>query len=97
MDYREFLQSTIKKEPPAEINEHLKALWYDKKGEWETAHGIVQILGDSKADLIHAYLHRKEGDNYNASYWYRKANKSKPDISLEKEWEFLTNIFLSRN
>ena len=78
-----------------EVLYHLKALWYDKKGKWEMAHSIVQIIGDSNADLIHAYLHRKEGDSYNASYWYRKANKSKPDISLDEEWEFLTNRFLS--
>ena len=97
MELLEFLKTTEKHEPPNELNDHLKALWYDKKGKWEMAHSIVQILGDSKADLIHAYLHRKEGDSYNASYWYRKANKSKPDISLDEEWEILTNGFLRNN
>ena len=34
---------------------------------------------------IHAYLHRKEGDKWNAGYWYRRANREYPKISLEEE------------
>jgi hypothetical protein len=34
-------------------------------------------------------LHRKEGDNFNADYWYTKAGKKRPSFSLEKEWELL--------
>ena len=40
-----------------------------------------------------AYLHRKEGDLWNADYWYAKANKSRPNISLEEEWESLVEAF----
>jgi hypothetical protein len=94
MKLEKFLETISGSEPPAEINDHLKALWYDKKGDWESAHSIVQILNDKNAEWIHAYLHRKEGDPYNASYWYRKANKSKPDISLDEEWENLADLFL---
>jgi hypothetical protein len=35
--------------------------------------------------LIHAYLHRKEGDSINAGYWYRQANKPFPKISFVDE------------
>ena len=94
MELKKFLETVSRNKPPAEINDYLKALWYDKKGDWESAHSIVQILNDKNAEWIHAYLHRREGDSYNASYWYRKANKSKPDISLDEEWENLAELFL---
>jgi len=34
---------------------------------------------------MHAYLHRKEGDRFNAGYWYRQARRSYPQVSLENE------------
>lgn len=97
MKLQEFIETISSKEPPEEISDYLKALWYDKKGDWDAAHSIVQILDDSHADWIHAYLHRKEGDSFNASYWYRRANKSKPEITLDEEWEKLTKEFLGNN
>ena len=48
---------------------------------------MVQDIQDKEASWIHAYLHRKEGDVFNAEYWYNRAGKRRPDISLEKEWE----------
>jgi hypothetical protein len=59
-------------------SDHLKALWYDLKGEWDTAHRIVQAMTDIPAMWIHAYLHRKEPDEWNAKYWYRRTGKSFP-------------------
>ena len=35
---------------------------------------------------VHAYLHRREGDLANASYWYRQAGHSAPRIPLADEW-----------
>jgi hypothetical protein len=35
---------------------------------------------------VHAYLHRKEGDLSNADYWYRRAGKRHPAVTLEQEW-----------
>jgi len=35
---------------------------------------------------IHAYLHRKEGDQGNAAYWYRRAGKPVCRESLQTEW-----------
>jgi hypothetical protein len=35
---------------------------------------------------IHAYLHRKEPDIWNAKYWYRRCGKPYPgDMGYEKE------------
>jgi hypothetical protein len=43
---------------------------------------------------VHAYLHRKEGDTWNADYWYKKAGKIRPKLSLEEEWEYLVREFI---
>jgi hypothetical protein len=43
---------------------------------------------------VHAYLHRKEGDIWNADYWYNRAKQTRPNVSLEKEWEQLVLEFL---
>jgi len=73
----------------------LKSLWYDAKGDWKTAHGLVDQLPGLEAAWVHAYLHRKEGDIWNADYWYAKAKKTRPNISLEAEWESLVTYFLA--
>ena len=64
----------------------LKALETEKKGDWDKAHKTVQDLQHLHAYWIHAYLHRKEPDLSNASYWYSRAKKTMPDYSYEKEW-----------
>ena len=65
----------------------LKALEIEKQGNWDKAHEIVQNLHHQWAYWIHAYLHRKEPDLSNASYWYSRAKKPMPDYSYDKEWK----------
>ncbi len=43
---------------------------------------------------IHAYLHRKEGDEWNAGYWYRRAGKPFPKTTLEQELKELVEFVL---
>jgi len=89
-----FKESLSANEPPQNISAYLKALWNDAKGEWDKAHNLIQDIEDKKAAWIHAYLHRKEGDNANADYWYSRAGKRRPDVSLEKEWEEIAAAML---
>jgi len=77
IDFRESIKGN---EPSSESSDHLKALWYDAKGDWKKAHEIIQDIDDKNASWIHAYLHRKEGDILNADYWYNRAGKKRPDI-----------------
>ncbi|MFN3997625.1 hypothetical protein [Algoriphagus sp.] len=72
----------------------LLALWYDGKGDWKLAHDHVDGLPGKSAARVHAYLHRKEGDLWNADYWYSKSGESRPNISLREEWEQLVKRFL---
>lgn len=74
---------------PAGISISLQALWHDAKGDWKTAHDLIDQLQDKNSAHLHAYLHRKEGDNWNADYWYNRAGEKRPNISLDEEWEKL--------
>jgi hypothetical protein len=87
-------KSLAANEPPKELSDYIKALWYDANNNWDMAHQIVGDINDRNASWIHAYLHRKEGDISNADYWYTKAGKSRPSISLEEEWEQIVNALL---
>ena len=63
----------------------LKGLWYDYKENWQKAHECVQDGSAVDEAWIHAYLHRKEGDMWNADYWYRRAGRKRPEVELEEE------------
>jgi hypothetical protein len=90
----EFKSSLVSSQPDSELSVLLKSLWYDGKGDWDKAHSLIDHLDDRESAWVHAYLHRKEGDIGNADYWYRKAHKTRPNVSLEEEWEGLVTVFL---
>jgi hypothetical protein len=89
-----FYESLTEPLPPAHFSVLLKSLWYDKKGDWKTAHDLVDSLAGAEAAWVHAYLHRKEGDSWNADYWYGRAKKVRPSSTLEDEWEELVSHFI---
>ena len=72
----------------------LQALWHDALGEWNKAHNLAQDMNTPDGSWIHAYLHRKEGDQSNAQYWYNRANRKMPAYSLEQEWEEIVSELL---
>ncbi|MEH3115414.1 hypothetical protein [Pedobacter terrae] len=90
----EFKKTLEKVSPDGHLSVQLRALWYDAKGDWGRAHNQVDHLDDLASARIHAYLHRKEGDIWNANYWYAKAGEKLPELSLEQEWEELIKRFL---
>ncbi len=94
MDFSAFKSSLSAGEMPSTLSVLLQALWQDGRGNWEAAHNLVQDLSGKQAAWIHAYLHRKEGDTGNADYWYRKAGKVRPQVSLGQEWEDLIHALL---
>ena len=90
-----FKQSLKQNHPPQGLPELLEALWWDAKGDWEKAHKIAQDVHNPDGAWVHAYLHRKEGDQVNASYWYSRAGRSKSFSPLEIEWEEIVQDFLN--
>ncbi|WP_247232067.1 hypothetical protein [Telluribacter sp. SYSU D00476] len=95
MTYDQFVASLDQPTPPTQVSEVVAALWHDANGDWTAAHEIAQSReGTRDYDLLHAYLHRVEGDTWNANYWYRRAGASMPDKSLKEEWEALVKRWL---
>jgi hypothetical protein len=95
VDITAFQASLTSSVPPEQLSHALQALWYDAKGDWETAHNHAQAQEDSIGSWVHAYLHRKEGDLPNAGYWYRRAGKPTSNETLESEWETIVKALLS--
>jgi hypothetical protein len=93
MDLSSFKESLLTDNPP-DASVYIKALWYDGRQDWKKAHDLIQDLADKNAAWIHAYLHRKEGDTWNADYWYNKAGRKRPSISLQEEWEQIVTALL---
>lgn len=86
MSVQKLRNNLDREEPPESFSPLVQALWYDANGNWERAHEIAQDIEGVHGARVHAYLHRKEGDLSNASYWYSRAGGNTPDVSLEEEW-----------
>ena len=89
MTSHEFRVSLGKQDPPAGLSVPLSALWWDAKGDWARAHGLVDSLSTQEGMAVHAYLHRKEGVSWNADYWYERAGRKYHRPELDEEWAAL--------
>lgn len=94
MTVDEFRATLKQAKPPAGLAVPLGALWWDAKGDWAHAHGMVDDLSTPDGMAVHAYLHRKEGVEWNAEYWYNRAGKKFHRPTLEAEWEALVEGML---
>jgi hypothetical protein len=94
VEFTDFKATLAQNAPPESLNDGLRALWHDAKGQFQIAHDIASNLSDPEGALLHAYLHRKEGDQENAEYWYRRARIEPPVSSAHAEWTALVERFL---
>jgi hypothetical protein len=94
MDLPAFRASLAAPAPPAGLSLALQALWLDGKGDWDGAHELAQRGEGGAGDWVHAYLHRKEGDNGNAAYWYRRAGNAIARGPLDDEWAAIVTALL---
>ena len=54
----------------------LEAVKLGLAGDWQAAHLIAQEHeGERLANWIHAVVHRMEGDDANAGYWYSRCGR----------------------
>jgi hypothetical protein len=95
MNLEEFINCIEMDNRPRHLSETLKSLWWDRKGDWDKAHAIAQQIPTVQGSAVHAYLHREEGVLWNADYWYTRAGRQRPDISLEEEWRQLVEEMLT--
>ena len=96
-NYTQFQKTLDLPKPPSDWPEALKAIWYDAAGDWEASHNIAQDMHDKMGSWLHAYLHRKEGDRFNAGYWYRLADRPFPKKSLEDELREIVEFILKNS
>lgn len=96
MNFEEFQESVAASAPPPELPLALVALWWDFKGDWTKAHECAQQSEASEHAWVHAYLHRKEGDSDNASYWYRRAGRKEFSGSLDEERKEIVQALLRK-
>lgn len=94
MTLDEFRKSLIGATPPVGLTFALAGLWWDGKGDWVRAHESAQQDEGRDGSWVHAYLHRKEGDQGNSAYWYRRAGKSVCRETLEAEWLSIVKAIL---
>jgi hypothetical protein len=87
MSFEDFLESTNTSQVPRGLVVPLRALWYDARGDWAKAHQLAQSMDNESGAWVHAYLHRKEGDEMNAGYWYARARRPAATGELAAEWE----------
>ena len=79
---------------PERLTPPLAALWHVARGEWDRAHTLVQDDDSAEAAWVHAHLHRVEGDEGNAGYWYARARKPHASVSHDEEWKQIADALL---
>ena len=94
MTIEEFKATLAQAGPPLELTAPLVALWWDAKGDWVRAHQMVNDLETPDAMAVHAYLHRKEGVEWNAHYWYSRAGSRFRRPAFDAEWQALVEGLL---
>jgi hypothetical protein len=62
--------------------------------EWKRAHESAQQDEGRDGSWVHAYLHRKEGDQSNAGYWYSRAGKPVCREQHDAEWLSIVQALL---
>jgi hypothetical protein len=95
MTLEQFRSTLAQQSAPAGLSPALLAMWQDARGNWNDAHSIAQDIDDRTGSWIHAYLHRKEGDQGNAGYWYRRAGQPTAHDSLDEEWTRIVTALLA--
>jgi|HubBroStandDraft_1064217.scaffolds.fasta_scaffold122662_3 hypothetical protein len=86
MTVDDFRKSLAGPEPPAGLTQARAGLWWDGKGDWTRAHESAQQDEGPDGSWVHAYLHRKEGDQGNTAYWCSRAGEPVCREPLDSEW-----------
>jgi len=97
MTFEAFRESLKDPQPPEGLTLAQTGLWWDAKGDWTRAHESAQQDEGGDGSWVHAYLHRKEGDQSNAAYWYERAGKPVCRESLDSEWQHIVESLLQES
>jgi hypothetical protein len=97
MNMIEFKSALLNQEPPTNCPNVIKALWYLHHDQWDDAHDIAQNDSSPHGSWLHGILHKVEGDEWNAKYWYQKAGMPYREIPLNEEIKLLADQILSES
>ena len=96
MSRQEFDASLAGAAPPPSFGLELASLWWISNNQWQRAHDLIDQASGADRAWVHAYLHRIEGDEANARYWYLRAGRDRPSYGLSQERDVLLDYFLSK-
>jgi hypothetical protein len=91
----DFKRGLADKKPPPGLSPALTALWWVGNDKWDKAHAIVMNEEGTDCAWVHAYLHRLEGDDDNARYWYRLARRKPAMGAPAAEWVAIAAALLA--
>ncbi|WP_020568277.1 hypothetical protein [Neolewinella persica] len=94
MQHSAFLSSLTDPAPPEGCRTEIAAIWWLKNRNWQLAHDLIDEAPGRDAAWIHALLHRMEGDQPMASYWYARAGRSAPENTIGQELALMMDHFL---
>ncbi len=94
MKLDEFRGSLDAAKPPKGLSAPLVALWHAARGEHDKAHAVVQDDDGRDAAWVHAHIHRAEGDEDNARYWYDRAGRAHSRAGVGEEWAEIAGALL---
>jgi hypothetical protein len=63
------------------MSDLVKALELARNGQWDAAHALAQEDSSRQGSWLHGILHLIEGDEGNARYWYRRAQRECPGMA----------------
>ena len=72
----DFILSLDGTAPPTFATPLLRVVWHGLHGDWDLAHDLTGDQDDPDSAWVHAWLHRVEGDQANAEYWYQRAGRA---------------------
>ena len=76
--------------------ELLRGLDLLASGDWSGAHAIAQADPTALGAWLHGIVHIIEGDQGNAQYWYRRANRTFPGMQgTDREIQALRSTLLA--
>lgn len=83
-------ETAMPDDPLTTALDHLRSAGFAPGPDLEAAHAICQLHeGQALFDWLHALIHRIEGDQSNADYWYRRAGRSRHHGPASEEWRII--------
>lgn len=94
MQRSEFEASLENSAPPEDCSVEIAALWWLRNRNWQRGHDLIDGAPGQDAAWVHALMHRMEGDQANARYWYARAGRQPEGNTIGQEVNALLDYFL---